>query len=439
MGAFWNFSTRAGSIRCIHTVRKSSVAVKRNAAPAFATGRTLSLDLRGKLTGTYQEADDDSAGDRHPKVWTMAHSFMAVMGGIAYQTPREEDERFVDGPACLLSLSAEALQLLGCVGLCPDISESQIRDKSKADDFGKGFACLQAGWIVVQVIGRLIGRLPVTLLEINTIGHVLCAMVIYYLWRDKPLDVHDPIVLSREPRLDSFLALMWMYSLISSSRGDVNSAQPEISCLSYYPQEASGIGRMIDRGPVGGKVHSLNRLVGDFQAPTEPDRHNPICHRRAFEREEHCRNWDDQDWKAGRKSGYEDRSGVKSHVFNMNSTTIRRWDLAGVAIDYFWLHQQPLTEAQTTMGLTAFWLPFSDFVQIEYRYEEVPNWPGLDLPHYLGPDAIRLILSISTASYRGLCASAWNAHFPSKYECILWLCCCILIAVSGFGVFVRTR
>jgi hypothetical protein len=162
---------------------------------------------------------------------------MAVMGGIAYQTSNDEYEKFIEGPPRLLSLTAEALQLLGCVGLCPEIPESQIRDKSKADDFAKGLACLQAAWIVIQVVGRLIAHLPVTLLEINTLGHVLCALVINVLWWNKPLDVRDPIVMRREPRLDSFVALMWMYSLISSSRGDVNKDQPEISCLHYFRPE----------------------------------------------------------------------------------------------------------------------------------------------------------------------------------------------------------
>jgi hypothetical protein len=186
------------------------------------------------------------------------------------------------------------------------------------------------------------------------------------------------------------------------------------------------------------------RKAGTYYLPTENrdneiqvDEENNIIHRHAFEHEQNCENWDAQDRKAGKKSGYEDRSGVKSHVFDMNSTTIRRWDLAGDAADYIYEHRRPESDfRRTPEGLRAFWLPFNEFAQINYLYKETPNWPGLDLPYYLAPDGIRLILSISTASYGGLHASAWNAHFPSKYERIIWLCCCLLIAVSGFAVFV---
>ena len=173
----------------------------------------------------------------------MAHSYLAVMGGIAYRTTSDDEQKFIHGPSTLYSLSAEALQLLGCVGLCPNIPESQIRDKSKADDFAKGLACLQGVWLLIQVICRLIAHLPVSLLEINTIGHVLCALIIYILWWNKPLDVHDPIVLSRGPRMDSFIALMWIHSLISSSRGNYRCSQPEADCLDYYPAHSSGLGR----------------------------------------------------------------------------------------------------------------------------------------------------------------------------------------------------
>lgn len=49
---------------------------------------------------------------------------------------------------------------------------SDIEDKSKANDLAKATVLLQAIWMLVQVIGRLAARLPVTPLEVNAVAHV---------------------------------------------------------------------------------------------------------------------------------------------------------------------------------------------------------------------------------------------------------------------------
>jgi len=41
----------------------------------------------------------------------------------------------------------------------------------------KGLVCFQAGWMAVQVLAHTIRHFPVSLLEINTVGHVVCALV----------------------------------------------------------------------------------------------------------------------------------------------------------------------------------------------------------------------------------------------------------------------
>ena len=66
--------------------------------------------------------------------------------------------------------------------MLPAIPVSDIEDKSKADGLAKGVVILQASWMVVQSISRVAYGLPVSLLEVNTIGHVISAMVIYGFW-----------------------------------------------------------------------------------------------------------------------------------------------------------------------------------------------------------------------------------------------------------------
>lgn len=71
-----------------------------------------------------------------------------------------------------LTLTARGMVLLAQCGHLPEIDKEQIEDKSKANDLAKAMVVVQAMWMLVQVIGRLAFRLPVTLLEVNTVAHV---------------------------------------------------------------------------------------------------------------------------------------------------------------------------------------------------------------------------------------------------------------------------
>ena len=49
-----------------------------------------------------------------------------------------------------------------------------------------------ATWFCAQCLARLGQRLGISLLELNTLGHALCAFLIYCLWWNKPLDTKEP-------------------------------------------------------------------------------------------------------------------------------------------------------------------------------------------------------------------------------------------------------
>ena len=113
--------------------------------------------------------------------WTMTHDFFASTGGFAFEieteaTPINEKGRvrpFLPPNAPhRLTLTARGVALLARCGHLPSIPEAEISDKSKANDLAKALVIIQATWMLIQVIGRLIARLPVTLLEVNTIAHV---------------------------------------------------------------------------------------------------------------------------------------------------------------------------------------------------------------------------------------------------------------------------
>jgi len=75
--------------------------------------------------------------------------------------------------------------------LLPGISETQIRDKSKASGLAKTLVCIQAAWFCMQCIVRLTQGLTISLLELNTFAHALCAFIVYILWWNKPLDIEE--------------------------------------------------------------------------------------------------------------------------------------------------------------------------------------------------------------------------------------------------------
>lgn len=106
----------------------------------------------------------------------MVHSFFASTGGFAF----EFDESSTRGPHAFLpvgcprrlTLTARGMAFLGACGHLPDVPRVDIMDKSKANNLAKVLVIVQASWLLIQVVGRLIAKLPVTVLEVNTVAHV---------------------------------------------------------------------------------------------------------------------------------------------------------------------------------------------------------------------------------------------------------------------------
>ena len=122
------------------------------------------------------------------KSWGLAHGFFVVMGGLQVKLKRE-DQWILDGRSTITPTGALFLAKLD---LLPDIPEETVNARSKADELVKGLACIQAVYILVEIIARWATALPVTLLELNTLAHVVCALAMYCLWWKKPQDVNEP-------------------------------------------------------------------------------------------------------------------------------------------------------------------------------------------------------------------------------------------------------
>ena len=108
----------------------------------------------------------------HSDEWTLTHGFFASTGGFAFDVRHLKNDFLPSGYPERLTLTARGMALLARCGQLPDVTQADITDKSKANDIAEALVLIQASWMLVQIIGRLLARMPVTLLEVNTIAHV---------------------------------------------------------------------------------------------------------------------------------------------------------------------------------------------------------------------------------------------------------------------------
>jgi hypothetical protein len=156
----------------------------------------------------------------------MTHSFYAAMGGYAMDDS-DSIRKFMPENITRVALvehDLKQLVKLDLISLVPNLSESQIRDKSKASGLAKTLVCIQATWFCVQCIFRLSQNLTICLLELNTFAHALCALLIYMVWWSKPLDVEEPSLLVGDGK-DEYVACRVTCVIFGFSRRIADTAQ----------------------------------------------------------------------------------------------------------------------------------------------------------------------------------------------------------------------
>ncbi|KAJ3456263.1 hypothetical protein MRS44_016286 [Fusarium solani] len=106
------------------------------------------------------------------------------------------------------SISPRGLIRLAEKGHWLYISRKRIDDKSKADYIQKALVLTQILWMVTQCVTRYMNDLPLTLLEIHTVVHVICAVFLYACWFQKPLNVQEPEVVNPSQFLGEAAAMV---------------------------------------------------------------------------------------------------------------------------------------------------------------------------------------------------------------------------------------
>ena len=146
-----------------------------------------------------------------PDSFSLLYGFFVVMGGFVI------DVSHLHNNLSRVTISPKGVAFLAKHGHALKISDSTIGDKSKADILAKTLVCVQVGWTLVQTIARRIIGNPITLLEVHTLVHVACAIGIYGLWFQKPLDLRDPAWVDAS-EFEDLLALMLVRNYSFGSR-----------------------------------------------------------------------------------------------------------------------------------------------------------------------------------------------------------------------------
>ncbi|KAK1758996.1 hypothetical protein QBC47DRAFT_97312 [Echria macrotheca] len=68
-------------------------------------------------------------------------------------------------------------------------TDDEISDRSKSDNFTKLFAIAQSGWLIVSSIARVSQGYAITELELSTMAFILCAIIMYAFWWNKPFAI----------------------------------------------------------------------------------------------------------------------------------------------------------------------------------------------------------------------------------------------------------
>ncbi|MCJ1479133.1 hypothetical protein MMC13_007817 [Lambiella insularis] len=189
--------------------------------PEFLVGKGLhDLQHARKL-----HKDLKALADKDRVEWTLAHAYYVIMGGVVgrcqpttnlhnqrsnasreSQTVPQEDTtrnpvdtqaqgRLQNAPNQDIRLVMNLLQIAreqGFLVRLPNISQAEIKAKSKFDAFAKTTAVWQVSWLTVQCAVRAHRQLPVTQLEIAVLAFSVCTIITYLLYWSKPQGVQTP-------------------------------------------------------------------------------------------------------------------------------------------------------------------------------------------------------------------------------------------------------
>ena len=117
--------------------------------------------------------------------WSIEQSFYAEMGGFFADGIGYEHRSSLDFYAWVQEMDKTRL----FINVSPSLGH--IKERSGSNALLKVIASIQIGWVLVQTIIRHIQFLPVSLLELVTCAHIVCAVPTLFLWLKKPYNIRS--------------------------------------------------------------------------------------------------------------------------------------------------------------------------------------------------------------------------------------------------------
>ena len=345
-----------------------------------------------------------------------------------------------------LTLTPRGLLLLARCDRLPLISQREILDKSKTDELGKLLACIQATWMVVQVISRIASDMPITLLEVTTLGHVLCALILYALWWHKPRWIKEPTRIEESWMLP-LCAFMCMASQINDDKLDDAAFQKrfvvddsEISKWRFHNPESE---------PLSGRCYQdRDEITNEPQATTLGcSSEGTLGKMRIMVRPR---------TRSGSEKGGSRLVQIQDVEAELcaDQVTKNRHQLTSHAIALYpavrELMQFPYSEAvkkyttalrlypempdKVRAGIPGFEPISRTWLECETEHLVclvASNWPPEGLLRPTGGLAMGAALWFSSVAFSVVHVAAWNSFFPSKAEAILWRISAVYIGCSG--------
>ena len=390
--------------------------------------------------------------------WSIVHSFVVEMGGYVIQ--RKDDKT--------LTLTTKGVMRMAELGYeLPRLSERDIQDRSKADPITKVLTCVQATYMIAQVIGRRAAELPITMLEINTLGHVVCALAIFAFWFKKPLNMEVPVVVEEEwlnkqqQRITQQTQGFWspafwkrprehqakLHHSTGALKGTITIREDDLFLVFLERlKELKLVDHIIHAGPqgiLGSDVESglpaLNEpwkptnviliIVGaDFSDPEDSRTHVQTLIRETqlwpwlVTRIFHCKESLESLWPQHATT----LCLREAMQIYLTLEDAMKWDRAWVSL-----------VKSGALKNSARWSEWKEEFDSEaeaqdYTTFRAQNWPSGNGRLETGHKILSIsILSLATGFYGGLHLLLWSSYFPTTAEKYLWRICASIIAVSG--------
>jgi hypothetical protein len=346
----------------------------------------------------------------HIHAWTDVHSWLVVMGGVAFEDTSPDHQQFIPEDCQRLPINLYNFEWMVTYRphLIPDIPRSYIEDKSKSDWLAKGITCWQAGQFCIQCIFRLSQQLSITLLELNVFAHAICALLLFVVWWDKPRDVNEPTIILGEEALD--ICACFCHVDVINQKGALPLAQAHDS---RPLEECFEVGRPMTftvRSRWLAHLTSCVAVIGSHEYDT-------LNVRGTF-------------WRMSRPSRSGDEKQCPEHDVTLTSRDINRLERVYRAVEQSSTTPELLKSVRVYIRRMAYdrisnWNMFNAirrFHWSHYNFEGVMDDANLWLPAKV---------TLAGACYGGLHLIAWASAFPSPTEAVMWRAASVTILATG--------